>query len=186
MTSRSATATPEAASAGGLYSCHVLSKHLPKKSIYSGSYRFRCGSIQPVIEDDTTSTSSQWTDKSYLFEGLVSVPTSAAHASNGGGGAGVDDQHARRRLSAGTSIAPSSGLWQDMQFWEDLFCDTVAQERQLIGMDSSAEELLERYKALAENEKRLLENDEDRLLSVILYNLTAFMLLMQVCMKISR
>ena len=73
-----------------------------------------------------------------------------------------------------------SDLWHNMQFWEDLFCDTVAQERQLIGMDSSAEELLQRYKALAENEKRVLENDEDRLLSVIIYNLAAFMLLMQV------
>ena len=47
-------------------------------------------------------------------------------------------------------------------------------------MDTGADELLERYRALAENEKRVLENDEDRLLSVILYNLTAFMLLMQV------
>ena len=73
-----------------------------------------------------------------------------------------------------------SDLWHNMQFWEDLFCDTVAQERQLIGMDSSAEELLQRYKALAENEKRVLGNDEDRLLSVIIYNLAAFMLLMQV------
>ena len=47
-------------------------------------------------------------------------------------------------------------------------------------MDTGADELLDRYKSLAENEKRVLENDEDRLLSVILYNLTAFMLLMQV------
>ena len=61
-----------------------------------------------------------------------------------------------------------------------MFCDAVAQERDLIGMDTGADELLERYRALAENEKRVLENDEDRLLSVILYNLTAFMLLMQV------
>ena len=52
-------------------------------------------------------------------------------------------------------------------------------------MDTGADELLERYRALAENEKRVLENDEDRLLSVILYNLTAFMLLMQVSTTLS-
>ena len=155
----------------GLYPCHVLSKHLPKKSIWSGSYRFRCGSLHAVIDDDTSSNSSQWMEKSYLFEGLVSVPAKA--------GSNNDNHEQRRRLS-GSMAQQASGLWQDMQFWEDLFCDTVAQERQLIGMDSSAEELLQRYKALAENEKRVLENDEDRLLSVILYNLTAFMLLMQV------
>lgn len=53
-------------------------------------------------------------------------------------------------------------------------------ERHQIGMDSNIKVFLERYKTLPENEKRLLEHDEDRLLSTILYNLVAFMLMMQV------
>ena len=58
--------------------------------------------------------------------------------------------------------------------------DTVARERELIGMDSNIKNLLDRYKTLPENEKRLLEHDEDRLLATILYNMTAFMIMMQV------
>ena len=58
--------------------------------------------------------------------------------------------------------------------------DTVARERELIGMDSNIKNLLDRYKTLPENEKRLLEHDEDRLLATILYNMAAFMIMMQV------
>ena len=58
--------------------------------------------------------------------------------------------------------------------------DTVARERELIGMDSNIKNLLDRYKTLPENEKRLLEHDEDRLLATILYNMTGFMIMMQV------
>ena len=58
--------------------------------------------------------------------------------------------------------------------------DVVARERELIGMDSNIKNLLDRYKSLPENEKRLLEHDEDRLLSTLLYNMVAFMIMMQV------
>jgi hypothetical protein len=61
-----------------------------------------------------------------------------------------------------------------------LSLDTVARERELIGMDSNIKNLLDRYKTLPENEKRLLEHDEDRLLATILYNMAAFMIMMQV------
>lgn len=61
-----------------------------------------------------------------------------------------------------------------------LSTDVVARERELIGMDSNIKNLLDRYKTLPENEKRLLEHDEDRLLSTLLYNMTAFMIMMQV------
>ena len=37
-----------------------------------------------------------------------------------------------------------------------------------------------RYKSLGDGEKKRLEHDEDRLLSVMLYNLVAFMLMMRV------
>ena len=140
-----------------------MEKQLPKKSVLSSGYRFRSGTLENV------NGTEEWMEKSYLFEYfiplrpiLLSSPTSES----------------AEKKSVG--ISNPSFMWENLQFWEDLFCDTVAQERHLIGMDSGADELLDRYKALAENEKRVLETDEDRLLSVILYNLTAFMVLMQV------
>ena len=163
------------ATSASLYEAMV--KHLPKKSVISGRYRFRCGSLDPITTEDF-----QWTEKSYLFEGLIpltQIPVKTIPNGNASS-SGVVSERRSSNAPSSVGINHPSFLWQDMQFWEDLFCDTVAQERRLIGMDSGAEELLERYKALAENEKRILENDEDRLLSVILYNLAAFMLLMQV------
>ena len=38
---------------------------------------------------------------------------------------------------------------------------------------------MERYKSLSENEKKRLEHDEDRLLSTMLYNLVAFMVMLK-------
>ena len=73
-----------------------------------------------------------------------------------------------------------SGLWRNTQFWEDIFLDSVSQEREAAGMDSGAGEMMERYRNLSENEKKRLEHDEDRLLSTILYNLVAFMVMMQI------
>lgn len=64
-----------------------------------------------------------------------------------------------------------------MQFWEDAFLDAVSQERDMIGMDQGANEMMERYKCLSETERKRLEHEEDRLLSTALYNLTAAMVL---------
>ena len=57
--------------------------------------------------------------------------------------------------------------------------DSVAREREAIGMDSGACEMMERYCGLSENEKKRLKHDEDRLLSTMLFNLMAFMVMMQ-------
>ncbi|KAL8566179.1 hypothetical protein ACOMHN_034755 [Nucella lapillus] len=73
-----------------------------------------------------------------------------------------------------------SRMWDQMQFWEDMFLDAVAQERDIIGMDQRPSEMIERYNSLGDGEKRRLEQDEDRLLSVMLYNLVGFMLMMRV------
>jgi len=56
----------------------------------------------------------------------------------------------------------------------------VANERKLVAMDTGTSELMERYRHLADTEKKRLEQDEDRLLATVLYNLTAFMVMMQV------
>jgi len=35
-------------------------------------------------------------------------------------------------------------LWDQIQFWEDVFLDAVAQERDIIGMDQGPTEMMER------------------------------------------
>ena len=67
-----------------------------------------------------------------------------------------------------------------MQFWEDAFLDAVAQERDIIGMDQGPTEMMERYRSLGAAERKRLEQDEDRLLSVMLYNTVSFMVMMRV------
>jgi len=37
-----------------------------------------------------------------------------------------------------------SSLWDQIQFWEDVFLDGVAQERDIIGMDQGPTEMMER------------------------------------------
>lgn len=67
-----------------------------------------------------------------------------------------------------------------MQFWEDAFLDAVSQERDMIGMDQGPGEMIERYKSLSESERKRLEHDEDRLLSTMLFNLSAELVMLQV------
>jgi len=76
--------------------------------------------------------------------------------------------------------ASRSPLWDQLQFWEDVFLDAVAQERDIIGLDQGPSEMMERYGQLGSAEKKRLELDEDHLLAVMLYNLIAFMILMKV------
>lgn len=38
-----------------------------------------------------------------------------------------------------------SHLWDQMQVWEDVFLDAVAQERDIIGLDQGPAEMMERY-----------------------------------------
>nr|CAB3263591.1 MAP kinase-activating death domain protein-like [Phallusia mammillata] len=73
-----------------------------------------------------------------------------------------------------------SKLWDRMQFWEDVFLDAVAMERDAVGMDQGPTDMIERYRALGVSERKRLEDDEDRLLSTMLYNLIACMVMMNV------
>ncbi|CAF0724283.1 unnamed protein product [Brachionus calyciflorus] len=75
---------------------------------------------------------------------------------------------------------PRSPLWDQMQFWEDVFLDAVAQERDIIGLDQGPSEMMERYSQLGNAERKRLELDEDHLLAVMLYNLISFMVMMRV------
>ncbi|XP_062537080.1 MAP kinase-activating death domain protein isoform X2 [Armigeres subalbatus] len=76
-----------------------------------------------------------------------------------------------------------STVWDQMQFWEDAFLDAVSQERDMIGMDQGPGEMMERYKSLSDSERKRLEHDEDRLLSTMLYNLTAILVMLN-CNKL--
>ncbi|XP_074603461.1 rab3 GDP-GTP exchange factor isoform X2 [Brevipalpus obovatus] len=73
-----------------------------------------------------------------------------------------------------------SSLWDKMQFWEDAFLDVVSHERELIGMDQGPGEMMDRYRSLSDIDKKRLEHEEDRLLSTLLYNMTAFMIMLNV------
>lgn len=50
----------------------------------------------------------------------------------------------------------------------------------MIGMDQGPGEMMERYKTLSDSEKKRLEHDEDRLLSTMLYNLIAELVMLTV------
>lgn len=47
-------------------------------------------------------------------------------------------------------------------------------------MDTGPSDLMERYRNLSQKDKRRLEHEEDLLLATMLYNLTAYMVMMQV------
>lgn len=96
------------------------------------------------------------------------------------------NESSRVYLFEGLLQKDRSPLWDQLQFWEEAFLDAVSHERCLIGMDQGPSEMLERYKLLYKMDKKRLEHDEDRLLSTLLYNMTAFMVMLQVdkhCIK---
>ncbi|KAK3768818.1 hypothetical protein RRG08_061276 [Elysia crispata] len=127
-------------------------------------------------------SSSVWSTKSAYTSGYRYHDGKLVHTGNLGlsaadsGGAGQGRQY----LFEGLVGKDRSRVWDHMQFWEDMFLDAVAQERDIIGMDQRPSEMMERYNSLGDPEKKRLELDEDRLLSVMLYNQAAFMLMMRV------
>lgn len=50
----------------------------------------------------------------------------------------------------------------------------------MIGMDQGPGEMMEKYKSLSDSERKRLEHDEDRLLSTMLFNLTAELVMLNV------
>ena len=53
----------------------------------------------------------------------------------------INDKQYLFEVLVGTS---RSHLWDHMQIWEDVFLDAVAQERDIIGLDQGAAEMMER------------------------------------------
>lgn len=137
-------------------------------------------------------TSSIWSTKSSLSGGFGFGGGGGRNSSSGqgappGGGGSPSTptrtfppQQCRTYVYQGLIGKERASIWGEPQFWEDTFFDGVAQERDLIGMDQQPGILMERYRSLSSPEKKRLEHDEDRLLSTLLSNLIAFMLMMEV------
>lgn len=89
-------------------------------------------------------------------------------------------EYLRVYLFEGLVQKDRSSLWDQLQFWEEAFLDAVSHERCLTGLDQGPSEMLERYKMFSEMDRKRLEHEEDRLLSTLMYNMTAFMVMLQV------
>ncbi|PVD33451.1 hypothetical protein C0Q70_04707 [Pomacea canaliculata] len=120
-------------------------------------------------------SSSLWSNKSNFSTGYRYHDSKLVHTSTA-----PNTDVGKTYLFEGLIAKDRSRMWDQMQFWEDMFLDAVAQERDIIGMDQRPSEMMERYNSLGDTEKKRLEQDEDRLLSVMLYNLVGFMLMMRV------
>ncbi|XP_066917610.1 MAP kinase-activating death domain protein-like [Clytia hemisphaerica] len=88
----------------------------------------------------------------------------------------------RRYLYEGI-VRNRSTMWDNLDFWEQSFLDAVAVEREAAGLDLNPSELIARYKALSPKERKILEEDEDELLGILLHNMIGYMVCMGVTEK---
>ncbi|UJR10094.1 hypothetical protein I4U23_014316 [Adineta vaga] len=145
---------------------------------------------QSKINHHHIRTSNQWTDEKSKTKQLSHVATPKSSFSAGyrfrngllqqtteNNSSTINDKQYLFEVLIGST---RSHLWDQMQVWEDVFLDAVAQERDIIGLDQGPAEMMERYYSLSNADRKRLELDEDRLLAVMLYNLIAFMILMRV------
>ncbi|XP_050809394.1 MAP kinase-activating death domain protein isoform X16 [Gopherus flavomarginatus] len=105
----------------------------------------------------------------YLYEGLLGRDKGS-----------VWDQLEDAAMETFSLSKERSTLWDQMQFWEDAFLDAVMLEREGMGMDQGPQEMIDRYLSLGEHDRKRLEDDEDRLLATLLYNMLVYMLMMKV------
>ncbi|CAF1236792.1 unnamed protein product [Adineta steineri] len=145
---------------------------------------------QSKINHHHIRTSNQWTDEKLKNKQLSNISTAKSSFSAGNrfrNGSlhpvtennvmNINDKQYLFEVLIGST---RSHLWDQMQVWEDVFLDAVAQERDIIGLDQGPAEMMERYYSLSNADRKRLELDEDRLLAVMLYNLIAFMIMMRV------
>ncbi|CAG9858627.1 unnamed protein product [Phyllotreta striolata] len=118
-------------------------------------------------------TSSVWSSKSSISAGFRYHGGNIINTVTSPSPDGV-----RTYLFEGLVTKERSPLWDQMQFWEDVFLDAVSQERDMIGMDQGPREMMERYKSLSDTERKRLEHEEDKLLATQLYNLTAILVML--------
>ncbi|XP_030382359.1 MAP kinase-activating death domain protein [Scaptodrosophila lebanonensis] len=168
--------------AGSTGALSVVSDLLPAGSL-SMRMPTSCRSTVSDTEYENTTTSKDskkssgnlWSGKSTLSAGFRYT---GGHLINTSSSPSPDSP--RVYIFEGLLGKDRLNLWNQMQFWEDAFLDAVSQERDMIGMDQGPIEMMERYKSLSESERKRLEHDEDRLLSTMLYNLTAILVMLNV------
>ncbi|XP_018619121.2 MAP kinase-activating death domain protein isoform X4 [Scleropages formosus] len=119
------------------------------------------GAAIPPVEDMST--------RIYLCEGLLGRDKSS-----------VWDQLEDAAMETFSLSKERSTLWDQMQFWEDAFLDAVMLEREGMGLDQGPQEMIDRYLSLGEQDRKRLEDEEDRLLATLLHNMMAYMLMMKV------
>ncbi|EEB16134.1 map-kinase activating death domain protein, putative [Pediculus humanus corporis] len=161
-----------ASEAGSIFTNPAFSRHRASfRSTVSDSEVDGGNFIKPQKQRN----SSVWSSKSsisagFRYHGGSIINTSGSPSPDGG----------RTYLFEGLIGKERSNLWDQMQFWEDAFLDAVSLERDIVGMDQGPREMMERYNSLSETERKRLEHEEDRLLSTMLYNLVAMMVMMNV------
>ncbi|KAH8388003.1 hypothetical protein KR093_010926 [Drosophila rubida] len=156
--------------AGSTGALSVVSDLLPAGSL-SVRMPSSCRSTVSDTEYENTTTSKDskrssgnlWSGKSTLSAGFRYT---GGHLINTSSSPSPDSP--RVYLFEGLLGKDRLNLWNQMQFWEDAF------------LDAGPIEMMERYKSLSESERKRLEHDEDRLLSTMLYNLTAILVMLNV------
>ncbi|KAH9495002.1 MAP kinase-activating death domain protein [Bulinus truncatus] len=169
----------------------LVSTSSEKEDFEKKRHRINHQSIRSALSDSEMETnwpgslharhsrsSSVWSNKSAYSSGYRFHEGKLVHV--GTAGLTAENAHSRTYLFEELVGKDRSRVWDHMQFWEDMFLDAVAQERDIIGMDQRPSEMMERYNSLGDAEKKRLEYDEDRLLAVMLFNQAAFMLMMRV------
>ncbi|KAM8940249.1 MAP kinase-activating death domain protein isoform 2-T2 [Pelodytes ibericus] len=128
--------------------------------------------LRPGEKETTISPGRPLQDLSlriYLYEGLLGKDKGS-----------VWDQLEEAAMETFSLSKERSTLWDQMQFWEDAFLDAVMLEREGMGMDQGPQEMIDRYFSLGDHDRKRLEDDEDRLLSSLLHNVIAYMVMMKV------
>ena len=66
--------------------------------------------------------------------------------------------------------------------FQNSFLDALSDERMTLGPidEEGIREMQERYAALDPSDKKIVEEEEDKLLSTLIYNFTAYMIMMEV------
>lgn len=86
-------------------------------------------------------SSSIWSTKSAYSSGYRYHEGKLVHT----GAVGLTaEAQTRSYIFEGLVGKERSRVWDHMQFWEDMFLDAVAQERDIIGMDQRPSEMMER------------------------------------------
>ncbi|XP_077084911.1 MAP kinase-activating death domain protein isoform X27 [Siphateles boraxobius] len=128
-------------------------------------------------EIETNPATSSVFGKTHMLKPGVKGPVSV---SKGAPAPPLEDVSMRIYLCEGLLGKERSTLWDQVQFWEDAYLDAVMLEREGMGMDQGPQEMIDRYLSLGDHDRKRLEDDEDRLLSTLLHNMIAYMLMMKV------